>query len=263
MSIAIQLTDKSKFKDLVVLIVDDSKTSAVLIRQQIIAFGTPYDNIDTAYSYQDAIKHVENRFYDVIIIDYHLEQCINGNELAILLNKRKLISSQTGVILVSGDTRQETVLTVLSGEIQYLIKKPVQIYALGIKVLSVCEDKKAVNFAQLLIKDDALNDIYKKLRLVALIENSPSPVIVESAIFDLTVKKQQWLLLSSLLSHSVTNLHMSKACAFGQLYCYQGNISEAISFLEAFLSENPLAHQVMDILAEIFSENEHHNDALN
>ena len=233
MSIAKQLNDKSKFKNLVVLIVDDSKTSAVLIRQQISAFGTPYGNIDVSYSYQDAIKHVEQRFYDVLILDYHLEQCINGNELATLLNKRKLISHQTGIILVSGDTRQETVLTVLSGEIQHFIKKPVQIHALGIKVLSVCEDKKAVNLGQALIEGCTLNHIDKKLRLIALIEKSPSPIIVESAIFDSAVLNQQWALLSSLLTTSSTALHMSKACAFGQLSWHKGNTEEAISLLRS------------------------------
>lgn len=258
-----QLNDKSKFKDLVILIVDDSKTSAVLIRQQISAFGSLYCNIDIASSYQDAIKHVEHRFYDVLILDYHLEQCINGNELATLLNKRKLISNQTGIILVSGDTSQETVLTVLSGEIQHFIKKPIQIHALGIKILSVCADKRSVNLAQNLIENSYINHIDKESPLLGLIENSHSPIIIESAILDRVVKNKQWVLLSSLLSHSITMLHMSKACAFGHLYCHKGETVEAISFLEEFLLGNPLAHQVMDKLAEIFIANERYDDALN
>ncbi|USD40039.1 response regulator [Vibrio sp. SCSIO 43135] len=253
---------KNRFKNLSILIVDDSKTSATLIRQQINTLGTPHEGIDICTSYQEAIKQVGKRFYDVLILDYHLEQCINGNELASLLSKKKLLSRQTGVILVSGDSRQETVLTVLSGEIQHFIKKPIQTQALGAKILSVGEDKKSIAAVNKVIEDTHIDSELRAKCITELIDASSSPIIVESSAMEQLESIQDWNGLALLHQISTTPLHMAKVVSIATLNLQQNDVQAAIDLLEDFLSANPLAHKAMDKLVHIFIANELYYDAL-
>lgn len=258
-----QIEDKKKFRDLTILVVDDSKTSATLIRQQINALGTPHDNVDICSSYQEAIKHVGQRFYDVLILDYHLEQCINGNELASLLSKKKLLSRQTGIILISGDSRQETVLTVLSGKVQHFIKKPIQTHALGVKILSVREDQQAIAHGQGLIADAELDQLNKVDELGLIIDSSPSPILVESNLLETIEDEKQWDLLSLMLQRSMTPMHMAKVSALASEYYHQGLTRQAIQILEEHLASNPLAHKVMDKLVSIYVQMDMPFEAIN
>ncbi|MEZ9687773.1 response regulator, partial [Vibrio atlanticus] len=64
-----------------VLIVDDSKSATILIKQQLASLGIARDCIFIATDYRQAIKAVETHSFHVLLIDYHLEQSFTGFEL--------------------------------------------------------------------------------------------------------------------------------------------------------------------------------------
>ncbi|MFA0016483.1 response regulator [Vibrio lentus] len=250
------------FKCLNILIVDDSKTSAMLIRQQIHSLGTPHDNIHICSSYQEAVKCVSQCFYNVLIVDYHLEQRINGNELVYLLRKKNLLNYQTGIIVISGDSSQETVLTVLSSKVQHFIKKPIQTQMLAVKIINVRDDQKSIAQAQKLIANEQVDLFEKADELSSIIDISPSLIVIESNILDTLEEQQQWALLSLMLQRSTTPMHMSKVSSIASDFLQQGRFNEASQILENFLISNPLAHKALDKLAYIYDKLERPHDAL-
>tara|TARA_Y100000588_G_scaffold175098_1_gene189218 strand:- start:21297 stop:22943 length:1647 start_codon:yes stop_codon:yes gene_type:complete len=257
-----RLKNKGNFKHLSILIVDDSKTSAMLIRQQVHSLGTPHDNIHICSSYQEAVKCVSQCFYDILIVDYHLEQRINGNELVSLLRQKKLLNYQTGIIVISGDSSQETVLTVLSSKVQHFIKKPIQTQMLAEKIINVRDDQKRIDQAQKLIANEQLDLFEKANELSSIMDISPSLIAIESNILDTLEDLQQWALLSLLLQRSTTPMHMSKVSSIASDFLQQGRFNEASKILEDFLISNPLAHKALDKLAYIYDKLERPHDAL-
>ena len=101
--------------DLRFLIIDDSKSATILIKQQLASLGIARECIFIATDYRQAIKAVETHSFHVLLIDYHLEQSFTGFELLGILYRNRLIDHTVAIILLSGDMRQETVLTALSG----------------------------------------------------------------------------------------------------------------------------------------------------
>ncbi len=255
-------TTQKPFSSLRFLIVDDSKTAATLIKQQLIALGAKQDRIDTVGSFQTAIKKVEVCFYDVLLIDYHLEQKINGNELAILLMRRKLITSKSSVILVSSDSSQETVLTVISGEVQHFIKKPIKTEDLGRKILNVQNDSWCTRNIEKLIAESALATESHMKQLLTFVEKATSKNLVENTLFNLLEQHKRWPQLHYAVTHSRTPPHMGKVCAQATYDFVQGNKQQAIESLEEYLAEHPLAPKIMDRLTHFLIQESKLHDAL-
>ena len=109
-----------------ILIIDDSRTSVVLIKQQLIALGAKREQVFSSTDCKQAINMIESSFFDLLIVDYHLEQTLTGFELTSILINNKLINHKVGILIISSDTKQGTVLTALSGSARHFISKPIQ-----------------------------------------------------------------------------------------------------------------------------------------
>ncbi|MCJ2376487.1 response regulator [Vibrio sp. ZSDZ34] len=255
-------TTQKSFSRLRFLIVDDSKTAATLIKHQLIALGAPHERVDTVNSFQDAIKKVEVCFYDVLLIDYHLEQRINGNELAILLMRRKLLTSKSSVILVSSDSSQQTVLTVISGEVQHFIKKPIKTEDLGKKILNVQKDNWCTRQIETLITKRALATESEMNQLLSFTQQATSKNLVENTLFNILEQHKLWPQLHYAVNRSQTPPHMGKVCAQATCDFVQGNKQKAIDTLEEYLAEHPLAPKIMDRLTSFLVKESKFHDAL-
>ena len=250
------------FKDLRILIVDDSNSSSTLIRQQVHSLGTPYDNIEICSSYQETIKLFNQSFYDILIVDYHLEQCIDGNQLVGLLRKKKLLNHKTGIIVISGDSSLETVLTVLSSNVLYFLKKPLKTDTLGVKIRNVQKDQNLVVKAKKIVVNKTINSFEKVDKLKLITDSSSSLILIESKIFEMIEEEQEWDLLSLMIQCSTTTMHMSKVSATASILHQEGLFIEATQLLEDFLISNPLAYQVLDKLVYSYEKKDMPYDAL-
>ncbi|MCW0470135.1 hypothetical protein OH492_17950 [Vibrio chagasii] len=62
-----------------------------------------------------------------------------------ILYRNRLIDHTVATILLSGDMRQETVLTALSGEAHHFISKPINTQALGKKIKSAVSESRQID----------------------------------------------------------------------------------------------------------------------
>ncbi|ANU38088.1 response regulator [Vibrio scophthalmi] len=241
----------SFLKDMRVLIVDDSSTALLLIKQQLIALGVNHEQIITVERYQNAIKAIETHQFDVLILDYHLEQHLTGYELAMLLYRNRLISDTTGVLMISGDARQETVLTALSGKVRHFVTKPLSNTSLAEK-LSVInhETQKLVQISQAIVAGESLsaNDLFE------MINRSGFNISLEAYLLEHWMSKNKWALIDAYITISSTQCHASKMCAMAYLLHRDNNTHQAIEELHLFLTENPLSIRVMDTLSQLYAE---------
>lgn len=243
----------SFLKTMRVLIVDDSSTALVLIKQQLVSLGVLHDNIVAVERYQSAIKAMETHQFDVLILDYHLEQHLTGFELAMLLYRNRLISNATGVLIISGDARQETVLTALSGKVRHFITKPLSNSSLAEKLYTIHREKQKL--AQI---TEALQSGHKlsAATMFELINRSGFSISLEAYLLDHLISNNQWQFLDIYITISSTPCHASKMCAIAGLLHRNNNTKQALEELHSFLTENPLSIRVMDLIADIYAENQ-------
>ncbi|MBW3698201.1 response regulator [Vibrio sp. T187] len=242
-----------------ILIIDDSKTSSMLIKQQLAGLGIKHNNIVTVTSYQETIKAVGLRHYDILIMDYHLEQTLTGHELATLLYKNRLIDTSTGVLIISGDSRQETVLTSLSGKVKHFITKPIKTKDLSDKVNTIYQERELLQQIIRLIKSPS-NDLTGQL--IDVMTQIDFAISLESSLIDLLIQHDSWQTLSEYMAHSSSPNHPTKQYAYAMLLSQEGNTDEAIKFLSDYILQNPLSLKVMDGLANLYEQQGNYKDAL-
>lgn len=110
-------------KEARILVVDDCRVSSLCIKQ--LLKHLLIDDVDTANSHEKATSMCAKKSYNILIVDYHLEQDINGLELFTLLKKDKKISLSCSLIILSGDSTTQTVMGVLSTGVGSYMCKPV------------------------------------------------------------------------------------------------------------------------------------------
>ncbi|WP_162048311.1 response regulator [Vibrio taketomensis] len=234
-----------------VLIVDDSSTALYLIKQQLVSLGVHHDNIVTVERYQNAIQAIETHTFDVLILDYHLEQNLTGYELAMLLHRNRLISNTTGVLMISGDARQETVLTALSGKVRHFITKPLSNSSLAEKLhLMHRETQKLTQITEALQSGKALS----AATMFELINRSGFSISLEAYLLEYLMAHKQWDFIDAYITISSTPCHALKMCAIACLLHKSNATKQAIDELHDFLADNPLSIRVIDTLVDIYTE---------
>ncbi|GAK86489.1 response regulator with TPR repeat [Vibrio ponticus] len=241
----------SFLKTLRVLVVDDSRTALLLVKQQLVSIGVRHDNVITVERYQEAIAAMESHHFDVLILDYHLEQHLTGYELAMLLYRNRLISSSTGVLMISGDARQETVLTALSGKVRHFITKPLSNASLAVKLHTIHrETQKLAQIIEALQQDKSVS----ATSMFELINRSGFSVSLEAYLLEHLMANNQWEFLDIYIAISSTPCHASKMCAIAGLLHRDNQTSHALEELHSFLTENPLSIRVMDVIADLYAK---------
>lgn len=247
------------FKDLKVLIVDDSRTSIILIKQQLNALGFSQDNLYSALTCVDAIKSIEVHSFDVLIIDYHLEQALTGFELVTILYRNRMIRDKIGILIISGDARQETVLTSLSGKVRHFISKPIQTKALGEKVDLVVNESYSIEELHALYPVNSSRTLSEALSIV---NSSDSKISLESALIEHLIDSKNYPHLCEVVTHSSTSIHPTKIVAQALLLEQSGQVQVAIDSLHLYLIDNPLSLKVIDCLSYMYELNGKIEEAL-
>ncbi|MGO2161018.1 MAG: response regulator [Vibrio toranzoniae] len=235
-----------------VLIVDDSRSATILIKQQLVSLGISHGNIFIATNYQQAVKAVETHSFHVLLIDYHLEQSFTGFELLGILYRNRLIDHTVATILLSGDMRQETVLTALSGEAQHFITKPINTTALGKKVQTALLEAKQISQ---LINLYPIND-QAALKSALKIPGKNTKGQFEATLIEHLITGKKWDLLSDLLNESKTNMHPTKLVAEALILDGVGKPKSAINKLHNYLVAQPLSLSVIDCLSCLYEKHQ-------
>ncbi|MGF1745099.1 response regulator [Vibrio minamisatsumaniensis] len=233
-----------------VLIVDDSKSATILIKQQLSSLGIAHDCISIATDYRQAIKAVERHYFHVLLIDYHLEQSFTGFELLGILYRNRLIDHTVATVLVSGDMRQETVLTALSGEAHHFVSKPINTQSLGKEIQSAVS---ASNKLSLLHNLYPINNYDRLTQALAISPNTTS-VQFEATLIEHLIGGKKWDLLSTTINSSKTKMHPTKLVAEALILDSLGKTNLAIEKLHNYLITQPLSLNVIDCLSCVYEK---------
>ncbi|NLS12045.1 response regulator [Vibrio sp. SM6] len=253
------LVIKGRATELKVLIIDDSRPAAVLVRQQLVSMGLHRDNVYSVVRYEDALPLLDKYFFHLLIIDYHLEQALNGFELVSVLHQNRRLNDKVGILIISGDATQQTVLTALSGKVKHFISKPIKTRHLEEKIdqiLGEIELKEALGPLLPIERFDILKQAL----------NQPVhprfAIAHEALILDDLMSNANVLLLKEALTQSQTSNHATKAIAQAVVLQHHGEVGSAIELLHQFLIENPLSIRILDQLSLLYQENHNHPMAL-
>jgi len=250
---------KFEVEDISILIIDDCSTSATLVKHQLVSLGAKISNITCVNNTQQTLSAVKTRFYSLIIVDYHLSEKLTGLELVNLISRAKLISDTTAVLMISGDAKQETVLTALSGRVRHLLTKPIQTKALRAKILTaLLEQHQLTEVKQYLseVETLSLGDI------IQLHNKYATSVCVESLIIDALVDAKKFDVLENFLPFCSGKEHASRICAQTFLLHRNGEVREAVDILENYVAQNPLCLRATDNLVGLYEALDQHTQAL-
>lgn len=248
------------FGTLKVLIVDDSKASALFLKHQLKQLGVPLHNIHCAHNYQTALKQVTYHYYDIILLDFHLEQCISGCELGVLMRQKGLINHHTGVILVTSDPSQQTVMTILSSQFQHLITKPLKLKTLQKKITAFKQELAVMQQLEPWLSQSQLSKPDIKIML-ELTQQTASPVVIESAILERLCEQKKWSSIALLMQQSQSAPHMIKVFVQAEYLIAQRALQQAKQLLCAYLAFYPLAPRLFDQLTQIYRLENNHQQA--
>ena len=238
--------------DLSILIVDDSKSATILIKQQLVSLGISHNKIYIATDYRQAIRTVETHTLNVLLIDYHLEQTFTGFELLGILYRNRLINHTVATIFLSGDMRQQTVLTALSGEAHHFISKPIKTPVLGKKIeAAVLASHQITQQTQ----HYPINSPAALQRALA-VPNTQKSVQYEASLIEHLIGAEQWELLAYVLRESATSMHPTKLVAEALVLDSQGKAQQAIDKLHNYLVARPLSLNVIDCLSCIYEKHQ-------
>lgn len=110
------------YKELSYLLVEDSETMRVWLRNTIVNAGGV--KIDVSDSYNDALFRIRNRGnYDVVLCDYILSDTRDGQQLLEEVRRQKLLPQSTLWIMITGERKYEQVFSAVElAPDDYLIK---------------------------------------------------------------------------------------------------------------------------------------------
>lgn len=249
--------DLSKLK---ILIVDDQRNAALMFKSLLSQLDI--GNIDIALCYEDAIGYCKKNHYDLLLIDYHLDGNLNGCELTSLLRRREYIAAECGIIMVSGDTSTEVILTSMTVEPDSFITKPVTLSLMKQKLqevhLSSIQRRPIYETLELHGIPAAIERCKKQLRKIG--HNHK----IEGLMLDLLIETKQWekverfvnILKKENPSHKVS---LSEV----RLLHHKGKLTEAIALLKLLIKRTPLCIEYYDYLSNYQEENKQYYDALN
>ncbi|MGF1791683.1 response regulator [Photobacterium profundum] len=251
--------DWSKLK---ILIVDDQRTAAVLLKSLLKNIGIHTSNIDMAFSYEEAIRYCQNNHYQLLLTDYHLNRALNGNELTTLLRQKKLLSSHCGILILSGDHSREVILTTLSIEPDSFLSKPISIVGLKRKLEEICNDcaQRKPIYTALENNDITLAISIAKQQLSEYGHHHK----IEGLLLDLLIEQKDWEQVKRLTTLLITQNPTHKISLIdARVSHHEGDINTAIHKLQQLVTRSPLYVDAYDFLSLYQEENEQYHDALN
>lgn len=239
-------------KEAKILIIDDCRVSSLCIKQ--LLKNLAIENVDTANTYQKSIAMCVKKNYNILIVDYHLEQEINGLELFTLLKKEGFISRSCSLIILSGDSTTQTVMGVLSTGYGTYICKPVSPKIIGKNVcaafrsyklleniylaLTNKEDKKAISMAMnFCIENRGNNEI--ELFIIQYLEKNNQQATLLRLCNHPKIKSRNNFMLADIKNSYRTG----KTPTFS-----------AIVELRKLIDENPLYVAAYDLLSDIYQQ---------
>lgn len=116
-----------------VLVVDDQESMRSLLRSFLIKLN--FETIGEAASGNAALVELNTRLYSLVISDFNME---DGSGLDLLNAMRAhAVLKKVPVIMVTGDSKKTTVMSVMSAGVDAYLVKPVSLEAVRSRIAKV------------------------------------------------------------------------------------------------------------------------------
>ncbi|MCG7498006.1 response regulator [Vibrio sp. Of7-15] len=243
--------DKNHYKHTVkrALIIEDQSSASLLLKSLLKKLDI--HDVDVANNEKEALHLCHSKSYDLLIIDYHLNDQVTGSELLDELRQNKLISIHTACIIISGDNSHEVVISSIESKPDCFICKPVNYSSLKEKI-EHASFEVSTRYPFLKIKkeygvQEAINYGIKE------IENSNNKTnILHSLLISYLIKLKEWERLNHVVNimigfHDFPQLDIATA----HIEYQNKNLEKAEEILENLLDSSPFNLEAMDLLCEI------------
>jgi DNA-binding response OmpR family regulator len=239
------------YKELSYLLVEDSETMRVWLRNTIVNAGGV--RIDVSDSYNDALYRIRNRGdYDVVLCDYILSDTRDGQQLLEEVRRQKLLPQSTLWIMITGERKYEQVFSAVElAPDDYLIK-PISPDMLHERIGRAWDRRQALKGATDLFDDERYEDALALCRK----ESGRNPRhaagflrIAGECLLQLEHYQEAYDHYESLLEARPTLpwAKLGKARAFFHLDRYD----ETAAIIQELILENPDYLHAHDLLARV------------
>lgn len=256
------LSDKKHYKHKVerALIIEDQSSASLLLKSLLNKLEI--HDVDVANNEKEALSLCHSKGYDLLIIDYHLNDQVTGSELLDELRQNNLISIHTACIIISGDNSHEVVISSIESKPDCFICKPVNYSSLKEKI-EHASFEVSTRYPFLKIKEEygikeAIDYGIKE------IENDNSKTnILHSLLISHLIKLKDW----GKLNHAVnimTGFHDFPQLEIATAHIkYQNKeLDKAEKILENLLETSTYNIEAMDLLCEIKIKQKNFSSAL-
>ncbi len=236
-----------------VLIVDDCSVSSLMMKGLLKQLAI--NDVDTTNSYKQAIAMCSHKAYNILMVDYHLEQDINGIELFGLLKQNSYVSPSCSLITVSGDSTTQTVMGALATGYGSYLCKPINKKTIEEKITAAFNLYKLFS---VIYANIAKGDEKKALTLaVEFCKKNKSSNEVELFIIGHLEKRKQFAALKYLTTHAAFKMRPNFLCANIKNNFSSEKISaeDAIGELQVFITKHGFFIPAYDLLADILQKN--------
>lgn len=231
------------------LIIEDQRSASYMLKS--LLQNVNIHNVDLANTEQEAIRCCQLKHYDLVIMDYHLNGENTGSELLAGLRKNNLIAINTTCVIISGDSRQEVILSSMEAKPDAFICKPVNLASLSEQLKRACLEISTryplMNIAQQQGQQAAVD---YGLAYLDKIESQSSGV--HAQLLDMLITQKNWLQLD----HAIKQAEKFKdlpllELAQAHLEIQREELQNAEFRLEALLDRQPLFLAAIDLLCQI------------
>ncbi|MEJ2763670.1 response regulator [Photobacterium sp. MCCC 1A19761] len=228
-----------------VLIVDDQKSAAFILKHMMNEFGI--EAVDIATSESEAFNLCRMKSYSIIIVDFHLDGKINGCELVDILVAQELLPPDCGLMMISGDHTVKTAMTVISSSVDEFLLKPVSSRELKEKLHRVYETVMLRRPIQKALAEQGISQAITVCKMQLGTYGYQFSLI--QTLVELLIKNQDWQQIQRLLpvlkKHSQ---HPFITRTEARLHYHQGDFETATKLLEYLLRYSPLTIEAIDEL---------------
>lgn len=243
--------DRSHYKHTVerALIIEDQSSASLLLKSLLNKLDI--HDVDVANNEKEALHLCHGKDYDLLLIDYHLNDQVTGSELLDELRKNNLISIHTACIIISGDNSHEVVISSIESKPDCFICKPVNYSSLKEKI-EHASFEVSTRYPFLKIKEEyGIQEaiIYG----IKEIENSNNKTnILHSLLISHLITLKEWDKLNHVVNimtgfHDFPQLDVATA----HVECQNNNLDKAEVILEQLLKSASFNLEAMDLLCEI------------
>ncbi len=120
-----------------ILLIENNKMMRRLVREMLLSFGIKLVNLVETDNVTDAIQHIYNQKFDLVITDFFLGDLDGGDFTRHIRGDEACINRKIPILLITASPNHEKVLKALESGVNELLAKPIAPSALYYRIFAM------------------------------------------------------------------------------------------------------------------------------